>query len=596
MSKDDRATDDIVTKTFTTQFDSDTTYAGNMFDIITTDNNIAISSMAINTYLKSALTIKVYTRLGSYKGYEDDITLAWTYVGSTLVIGQGMDRPTKITGVFSNEEEPIIIRKGTRQAFYITSDGPFIRSSTGETAIEWNEDVACANNTDIQLFQGIGTHYPSTHNSGSSSSPQIWNGRIQYHILIDTYFTPKTEPDAFVRGDLSVIESQLGIKMCTGMQVKVLARANKRISLKDGGISDIPFHSMPDGAAVIPLTNTDGGYVYVSNAEEGGGYGGVGGVYFDKYGKIVNYKMLLTGTRRNCGGGTTPWNTWVSCEEFGNGQCWQVDPDPSSEHHSKPEITKLGGEGGNYETVAVDDRRPRQPIFYVTEDSKFGALRRYIPAYSNAVNAPYVGWDTLHENGTTTFLIFHNESTFGWTIDEQAARNSQNQYFPNLEGIHFDNGLLYFVSKKLNLLYILDLAEGTYTTSTTKFGIMLGGGEFNHSPDQIVSGHVGDYLYFTEDGGGSPGVYAMHKSTGKRFSMFEGYSDMYKNDETTGLAFSPDGTKMYAAFQDCGCHEEALLTGEEFTCGCLMEFSRQDGLSFEGDTMGLKFHPSSDAE
>ena len=27
--------------------------------------------------------------------------------------------------------------------------------------------------------------------------------------------------------------------------------------------------------------------------------------------------------------------------------------------------------------------------------------------------------------------------------------------------------------------------------------------------------------------------------------MFEAYEDMYYGDETTGLAFSPDGTKMY---------------------------------------------------
>lgn len=32
-------------------------------------------------------------------------------------------------------------------------------------------------------------------------------------------------------------------------------------------------------------------------------------------GDLVKYKALLTGTTWNCGGGLTPWNTWISCEE-----------------------------------------------------------------------------------------------------------------------------------------------------------------------------------------------------------------------------------------------------------------------------------------
>ena len=270
---------------------------------------------------------------------------------------------------------------------------------------------------------------------------------------------------------------------------------------------------------------------------------------------------------------------------YGNGQCWQVDP----KGERQPQITKLGGTGGNYESVAVDHRRKRQPIFYVTEDKEYGALRRYIPRYSNAD----VNWDTLHEDGgETTFLVFNEDgSTFDWTTNEQAARNSQAKHYPNLEGIDFDDdGFLYFVSKKRSTLYVLDLLAKTYTTSLTKTGTLEWGGWFNHSPDQIVSNNGGEYLYMTEDGGKTPGVYAIHKPTGKRYTMFEAYTDQYHHDETTGLAFSPDGTKMYAVFQDCGCDQEDSENGISYNCGCLLEFSRQDGRSFEGATMGLKFH------
>jgi len=45
------------------------------------------------------------------------------------------------------------------------------------------------------------------------------------------------------------------------------------------------------------------------------GGGGVYGLYFDKDGNIVDYKTLLSNTKRNCGGGLSPWHSWISCEE-----------------------------------------------------------------------------------------------------------------------------------------------------------------------------------------------------------------------------------------------------------------------------------------
>ena len=136
------------------------------------------------------------------------------------------------------------------------------------------------------------------------------------------------------------------------------------------------------------------------------------------------------------------------------------------------------------------------------------------------------------------------------------------------------------------MLFILDLDGGTYTSSSTKYGILPGGGDFGGTPDAILN--EGDYLYFTEDGGKTASVYAVLRSTGERYAIFEAYDDVYKNDETTALAFSPDGMKMYAAFQDCGCGNSE--GGLDYTCGCLLEFSRHDGYSFDGSAPSLKFH------
>ena len=104
----------------------------------------------------------------------------------------------------------------------------------------------------------------------------------------------------------------------------------------------------------------------------------------------------------------------------------------------------------------------------------------------------------------------------------------------------------------------------------------------------MITNGGGDYLYLTEDGGKTVGVYAIHKPSGQRFAIFEAYDKKYYNDETTGLAFSLDGKKLYASFQDCGCKDSD--SGVDYDCGCLLEFSRRDGRSFDGSTLSLKFH------
>ncbi|KAL7531002.1 hypothetical protein ACHAXR_003797, partial [Thalassiosira sp. AJA248-18] len=284
----------------------------------------------------------------------------------------------------------------------------------------------------------------------------------------------------FLVGDLAITHNELGIRMSSGLSVKLIATTGMKTRYANGMESIQHFHGMMDGAGIVPLPD-DGGYVYVSNSEISRKEGGVYGLYFNKNGDVVDYKTLLNNTSRNCGGGLSPWNTWISCEEVNGGQCWQVDPNPLGANHENPMETLLGGvDGGRYETVACDNRNPLRPIFFTTEDHKFGALRRF-EANGN-------GWDALHRNGQTLFLRIIDGSNYEWTNDEIAARNSAATYYRNAEGITYHEGILYFTAKKTKTLFILDLQNMTYESEVTG-GQFVGKGSFNAQPDQIFLGN-----------------------------------------------------------------------------------------------------------
>lgn len=129
----------------------------------------------------------------------------------------------------------------------------------------------------------------------------------------------------FQLGELSGLQD--GIRVSQGLSLEIIARTNETVPFTSPEASTtesvIPFHMEPDGATVFSLN--DGGFTYVSNAEVRNGLGGVYAAEFDRAGLIRGYKQLLKNTTRNCSGGQSPWNTWVSCEEQAPfGQCWQV--------------------------------------------------------------------------------------------------------------------------------------------------------------------------------------------------------------------------------------------------------------------------------
>jgi len=377
------------------------------------------------------------------------------------------------------------------------------------------------------------------------------------------------------------------IRLSNGLAGELIAVSGEFVSLAGSLSSSQEFHIAPDGAAVFENPET-GGWYYVSNAEnktKGTEWlnGGVGSIEFDASGQAIGYERVANRLRMNCGGGKTPWNSWVTCEEIDGGRVYQVDPKGVKEKNR----TDMGSFGA-YESFAYDIYTdPDTPRFFVTRDAHNGVITRFTPNEQGMEcyrkSNDYDRWCTLNY-GTRDYLLISGgpSGTFVWTTDLNAAKENAELYYKHTEGIDSYQGYLYFTSKKEYRLVILNLEDQTYTYESTKSG------SFNAQPDQVARILNGNddweddhdeenkILYFCEDGGrrqDGPGIFG-RDAEGKYFTIL--YSDgIPYQSETTGLAYSPSGHDMYVSFQEAGR---------------IYRFYRRDGHPFQGSMLDIKYH------
>lgn len=116
-------------------------------------------------------------------------------------------------------------------------------------------------------------------------------------------------------------------------------------------------------------------------------------VYNPRTGKLESSFLSLAGTNRNCAGGPTPWNSWISCEETHLVAGTQAGPETARYLNTRahgynfevPATTKMGlvepvplVEMGRFrhEAVAVDARSGH---VFQTEDRDDGLIYRFRP-------------------------------------------------------------------------------------------------------------------------------------------------------------------------------------------------------------------------
>lgn len=100
--------------------------------------------------------------------------------------------------------------------------------------------------------------------------------------------------------------------------------------------------------------------------------------------QVEQQYLSLAGTIRNCAGGPTPWNSWITCEETtvragkylekNHGYNFEVPASPIPKLAKPIPLKDMGR--FNHEAICVD---PRTSIIYQTEDRSDGLIYRFLP-------------------------------------------------------------------------------------------------------------------------------------------------------------------------------------------------------------------------
>ncbi|MGW8994235.1 alkaline phosphatase PhoX [Streptomyces zhihengii] len=307
----------------------------------------------------------------------------------------------------------------------------------------------------------------------------------------------------------------------------------------------------------------------------------------------------IAGTAQNCAGGTTPWDTWLTCEETevkagqngmtkDHGYVFEVDPRDRRANRDPEPVKALGRFA--HEAVVVD---PRRGHLYLTEDASNpnGLLYRWVPPHgfthgrgrlgTLADDAGVLQAARCYDSGGRFVDDLSRATRIGtvygvdWAEvpDRDARTVSLRKQFTDdevtrgrkLEGMWWGDGGAYIVSSYAReespeqhdgQVWFYDPRRRTLTLK-----VLLGvnpdpdaDGAFD-GPDNITVSPYGG-LVVAEDGDGVQHLIGATDS-GRTYPIARnelnvGTEDDPDYSEFAGVVFSPDGRTLYASIQTPG--------------------------------------------
>ena len=315
--------------------------------------------------------------------------------------------------------------------------------------------------------------------------------------------------------------------------------------------------------------------------------GGTTTLVFDpKAERVVSIRPSLTGTFRNCAGGPTPWNSWLSCEET------VIAPGPrnptTKQHGYIFEVPASGASNAEplkamgcfvHEAIAID---PATGIIYETEDRARAGLYRFIPKVPGRL-AEGGKLQMLAVDGRPRFDTSRSQregDSFGahWvdipepdrphvdaTIGDANGVITQGldrggAIFSRLEGASFGDGRLYVTATdggdaRLGQVWELDVKSDRLRLVFESPGALL-----LQMPDNVCLSPRGG-LAICEDNSGNPAMHGLLRD-GRIFRFARnairlagernGLAGDFTTGEFAGVTFSPDGQWLFFNIQRPG--------------------------------------------